>query len=300
MGFKNRLLQEDNFNYGQISNGPTLGQKIKEGAKNNWGKLLGAGALGAAAATGMAIHNDDFNDTLNQMHELDNKDQLWNHVLDKGKQGLEHLKTATGVSGDNSDAGGDSGSWSSRVGGGGSSGATDLDKLKATALKYGAGNDGLTNFVGRNTIMPENDIEISQMNPTDIAKLQRDLTNEQMQTAQQYKELLNKSLKDGVISPDEQAQLDELKDKLDNPADMGLYDKFMGLFYGSDKVQAEQFAERQLRNSMEWAKQNNLEFLLNPDKRDDLAFFRDVQARFGYIPKPLLPLYQDTLRRVAG
>jgi len=54
-------------------------------------KGLGLGALGTAA---YLTHSDDGVETLQNWHELDQKDQLWNHFMDKGQQGLEYLKTS--------------------------------------------------------------------------------------------------------------------------------------------------------------------------------------------------------------
>jgi len=64
--------------------------------EGKWGdRLLGAG-LGALGATGAITHFDDLNDTIQNWNQLDNQDQLWNHFMTKGQQGLEWLKDDPG------------------------------------------------------------------------------------------------------------------------------------------------------------------------------------------------------------
>lgn len=59
-----------------------------------WGSKLLSGGLGALGATALMTHTDAGNDLMNTWHELDNKDLLWNHFMNKGQQGLEWMKTS--------------------------------------------------------------------------------------------------------------------------------------------------------------------------------------------------------------
>jgi hypothetical protein len=64
--------------------------------EGKWGdRALGAtaGGLGALA---LMTGNDDVNDIVNNWHELDNQDQLWNHFMDKGQGFLDNLKSGDG------------------------------------------------------------------------------------------------------------------------------------------------------------------------------------------------------------
>jgi len=289
MTFKKRFLQEDQFNFSQQ---PTLGQKIKEGAKNNWGKMLGAGALGALATTAAAVHNDDFNDTLSNWHELDSQDKLTDHFLSKGQAGLEHLKTDdapstsfSSGSSTNTDSG--ASNFTSRHAG---TSNVDLDKLKAAALPYAKAND---NF----GMSASDDVGASDLSQADIAKENLANVQEKQKMMQDYQKLLNSSLKDGYVDPQEQAQIEAMRGRLDQN-NMGFFDRMKGMIYGDDRVQAERHAEQQLKSAYDWAKANNLDFLTKGSVEDDLAFFRDVQAKFGQIPPQLQPIYQNVMRNL--
>ena len=279
MNFKRRILEEDYGTGGFTSN-------IKEGAKNNWGKLLGAGAAGALGMGALLTHNDDAHDTLENLRDLDKDDNLVNTGIDKVKGFLDNFKSDS-----SGDTGPDSkGGFLDRITGGHS---VDTTKLKAAALPYAHNNDAI--FQGIRT----NDVSTSDLTPADTTNYQAQAEAAKIRDMQEYQKALANASKDNMITPQEQAQLDALKEKVGSH-DLGWGSRILSPFFGEDKLQAEKFAEQQLQNSMDWAKQNNMGFLLNGNYQDDIKFFNDVIQKYGKIPDELQPLYKDVLRRIQG
>jgi len=300
MCFKKRYIEEDYTFPGAAPAGPSFKDKIKEGAKDHWGKLLGAGALGALAATGAITHSDDLHDTIDQWHQMDNNDTLWNHFMDKAKSGLEHLKTGEtgGLENEAGSSGGLTNFFSSRHGGN----EADLTKLKALALPYAAENNDI-NFDTHARwfgLKSSNDIGASDLSDQDVARETANATREYAQNVDKYQKALHTALKDNQITPDEKAQLDALREKIEGgpESNLGVFDKLKGMFYGQDRVLAERQAEQELENAYNWARQNNLDFLTKGSLDDDVAYFESLRNKLGYIPKELVPIYRDVMRQI--
>ena len=90
MSFKKRILQETELNvYNNGSN--SMGTRLSDSLKNHWDKY----GLGALGATALIAGNEDIHKVISDWRELDKDDLLWNHFMDKGKEGLEHIKFNT-------------------------------------------------------------------------------------------------------------------------------------------------------------------------------------------------------------
>jgi hypothetical protein len=314
MGFKNRVIEENDYGM------PGAGSSITSKVKDNWGKYLTGAGLGAAAATAAAVGSEDFNDTINNWHDLDDKDQLWNHFMDKGKEGLEYLKgDNSGSGGTNTDAlkgiikggGVDQGAPSitnMHSGSGGSSHGVNIDKLNTIAMNY-AGNPNSSGFdISNGGMFPAHlksiltdtpDVEVDSLSKSDVARGLISRNNAELQDISNYNQALAQANKDGYISPEEMERLNNLKDKIgDN--ELSLWDQAQGFIYGDDNIAAERAYEKALGDSIDWAKNHNLHFLLNGNTNDDLAFFNQLEKQFGTVPKELQPIYQAVLRKAQG
>jgi len=103
MNLKSRLLQENEYN-GFPPNNETIGSKIKNGLKNNWGKLLGGAAAGAGAYMLADHFSDDVHDFDKNMHEVAEKGtgNYWNTGIEKISKALNGLQVNTENSPDHS------------------------------------------------------------------------------------------------------------------------------------------------------------------------------------------------------
>lgn len=310
--FQSRLLEEE---YGQYAApaaaAPSLGSRVKDNVKSNWKQYAGGAALGGLGA----MLGDHFTDTVgdfnDDMQTAAGSGNYINTGLDKMQGGLEAMKI-----GDGSDSNTSGGSTSGGSTTGGSRGefvsGTDTqrgvpstDALKAMGLAYGGANDDVSNRAWnfadhlKSRVTGNADVAAGGISDENVAKSTIDRLGYESKDMNDYKDALQRATADGKISPDEAREIQGFKDRM-GANNTSLWDKAQGLVYGQDNIQAEKMMERQLQNSMDFAKENKLDFLLKGDIQDDIQYFKDVQNRFGYIPDELQPIYQAVMRKANG
>jgi hypothetical protein len=89
MSFKDRILYESDLNVYTGNN--SIRKGISHNIRNHWDKY----GLGALGATALIAGNEDFHKVVSDWRDLDKDDLLWNHFMDKAKEGIEHIKFDT-------------------------------------------------------------------------------------------------------------------------------------------------------------------------------------------------------------
>jgi len=328
--FKDRLLTEDYMPqaYGGESK-PSLGQRLKSGAKNNWGKLATGAALGATGAMlghqfsdGMA----DFNNDLHQAADTGGLTGWKDELLTKTQHGLDGLKSDgahSSGSGTSTSASTESGnSWASKStfgsnpnpssGTGSSTSGITPEQLKATGIKYAGANDSyngqISGIVGsgyadhlKGYLSGDVRVDPSELTDAQAAQAKYLTAGDQSQVLNKYQDALKNASADGKITTSEANNLDKIKQELDTITGK-VNSGFMDRITGADKVNdyTHQKLVDQLKDSVAYAKDNNLGFLLNGNTDDDLQFFKDLEYKYGKIPDKLQPIYQAVIRSRQG